>query len=429
MQLNEKQKYAFDQVLKGHSIFISGPGGVGKSVLVHKIRDTLEDGTIFLAPTGIASQNIQGSTIHRTFRLPLGFISKGARGNIAQKTRELFEDDQIKRIIIDEISMVRADVFTAIDRMLRTIKKKNIPFGGLQIIVVGDFFQLPPVLKERTQEAEYFYEDYKSIFAFDTETWEQAGFQTIELNEVMRQTDKQFIFALNSIRQKDSNSKLSLQFLNKVGSDNPQDDDTIVLCSTNKDADTVNEHHYNLNTNPEKIYYGTKTAGYKDSPVPMEIPLKEGLKVMICANHPEELYFNGQTGVITRMTDDYVFVKLDQTDDEVMVARFSWQEYEYVKTPTGSVACMPVGKFTQMPLKYGYALTIHKCQGLSLVNAVIYTGRGCFAHGQAYVALSRLRSLEGLSMMEKIGYHEIIVDSNVKRFYDQNKFSNLMNME
>lgn len=427
MQLNEKQQYAYEQVLRGQNLFISGPGGVGKSVLVHKIRDNLEDGTIFLAPTGIASQNIQGSTIHRTFKLPLGFLGKSARSHVNQKTRELFEGDQIKRIVIDEISMVRADVFTAIDRMLRSIKKKNVPFGGLQIIVVGDFFQLPPVLKERSQESEFFYEDFTSIFAFDTDSWRDAGFHTIELTQIMRQSDKQFIFALNSIRQKDENSNLSLKFLNKIGSQKEQSEDTIVLCSTNADADTVNKHHYDLIDSEEKIYYGEKSPNYKDAPVPMEIPMKVGMKVLICANSPEETYYNGQTGVITRMTDNSIFVKCDDEVGEVVVTRFTWQEYEYSNV-NGNIMCMPVGKFVQFPIKYGYALTIHKCQGLSLAKAVIYTGRGCFAHGQAYVAFSRVRTLDGLSVMENVGYNEIIVDSRVKKFYDDNKYSNLMNM-
>jgi ATP-dependent DNA helicase PIF1 len=419
MQLNEKQQYAFEEILKGRNIFISGPGGVGKSVLVNKIRDMFEDDTIFIAPTGIAAQNIKGSTIHRTFKFPLGFLGAAQRKKVSDKVKELFEDGSITRIVIDEISMVRGDLFTAIDDALRRIKKRNIPFGGIQIIVVGDFFQLPPVINNRSVEAEYYYTEFKSPYAFDTDSWREAGFQTIELDKIMRQDDEKFIGALNSIRQKDENYETSLKFLNSIGRANDSIiEETLFLCSTNADAALVNEHNYDDIAGPEKVYYATKTGSFKDYPVPDELRLKVGVKVLICANDANEQYFNGQTGYITNMTNNGVFVELS-TGQIVNIEKFTWQEFEYFNGPNG-VQCKPVGTFSQLPLKLGYAVTIHKSQGLSL--------DGCFSHGQAYVAFSRLRTLEGLSLMADIGRNEIIVDGKVKEFYNTNKFSNLMNM-
>lgn len=427
MQLNAKQQYAFTEILRGNNIFISGPGGVGKSVLVRKIRDMYGDDTIFLSPTGIAAQNIQGSTIHRTFKFPLGFLSKFQRSKVADAVRDLFEGDDIKRIVIDEISMVRADLFAAVDANLRKIKRRNVAFGGLQVIVVGDFFQLPPVLNERSVEAEYFREEFDSPFAFDTDSWRDAGFQTIELDEIMRQSDQEFIAALNSIRCRDADFAKSLAKLNKIGM-NRDDiaDDTLFLCSTNKDADMVNADNYDSIEGEERMFYGTKKGSFRDLPVPQEMNLKIGTKVLICANDADEKYFNGQTGYVAAFGGDGTVDVQLETGTTVKVQRFTWQEFEYFNDGQG-VGIRSIGEYNQLPLKLGYAVTIHKSQGLSLSNAAIYTGRGCFAHGQCYVALSRLRSLEGLHILKEIGSYEVIVDTRVKQFYEANKYANLMN--
>lgn len=428
MDLNKKQAYALEQVARGKNLFITGPGGVGKSVLIHKIKDLFGDSTVFIAPTGIAAQNISGATIHRTFKLPIGFLGVGARRRVSQKAEQLFESDVITRIVIDEISMVRADLFSTIDHQLRRIKKRNKPFGGIQIVVVGDFYQLSPVLNSRSPEAKYFNQEYKSVFSFATDSWAEAGFETIQLDEIMRQTDFDFIDALNSIRTRDSNYMTKLNYLNGIGDKDVTVDEPLFLCSTNKDAETINEHHYSDLAGEERTYRGEVTNNFKDFPVPETLTLKEGCKILICANSQGDSdFYNGQTGYITELFSKYVIAKLDGIADPVKIEANVWEEFEYSVTD-GELNIEPVGSFKQLPIKLGYAVTIHKSQGLSLDNAVIYTGRGCFAHGQAYVALSRLRSLEGLHIMKPIGIDEIIVDSEVNKFYENNKFSNLLNM-
>lgn len=428
MQLNKKQSYAFTQISMGKNLFITGPGGVGKSVLIHKIKEMFEDDTVFLAPTGIAAQNIKGSTIHRTFKFPIGFLGHYQRTKVSKKAENIFGNDVVKRIVIDEISMVRADLFTAVDQVLRRVKKRNKPFGGIQVIVVGDFFQLPPVLNNSTPEGKYFLQEFSSPFAFDCDSWNEAGFETIELDQVMRQSDSQFINALNSIRQKDKNYAKNLDFLNNIGNKSIEVDEPLFLCSTNKDAETINQHHYEEVEGEEKLYTGVVDKQFKDFPVPISLYLKEGCKVLICANSQgDSEFFNGQTGVVTSLHDDYVMVQLDGDDYPTKVDSNTWEEYDY-DVVDGILNSSVVGTYRQLPIKLGYAVTIHKSQGLSLDNAVIYTGRGCFTHGQAYVALSRLRSLQGLHMMQPVSLSEIIVDQRVRIFYEHNKTANLMNM-
>lgn len=428
MKLNAKQQYAFEQIMLGKSLFISGPGGVGKSVLVGKIRDLCGDDTIFLAPTGIAAQNIKGSTIHRTFRLQLGYLDAQQRTKVQDKVKELFADDSIKRIVIDEISMVRADTFAAVDQALRRCKRRNKPFGGLQVIVVGDFFQLSPVLNVRSTEGEMFLQEFSSPFAFDTDSWREAGFQTIELDDVMRTTDQEFIGHLSNIRKRSEGFEASLDFLNDIGMNQEDfEEDTIFLCSTNKEADTVNKHNYDELVGEEKHYVGKKKGPFKDLPVPEFLSLKVGCKVLICANDPNGDYYNGQTGHVEALFKDSVAVKTEQ-GERIMVKEFKWTEYEYSRGDHG-VDIKPVGDYQQFPLKLGYACTVHKSQGLSLSKAAIYTGNGFFAHGQAYVGFSRLRSLAGLYVLKEVFRKDVIVDQRVVEFYENNKFANLMNME
>ena len=428
MQLNTKQQFAFNQIMSGQNIFISGPGGVGKSVLVGKIRDLCFESTIFLAPTGIAAQNIKGATIHSTFRLRLGYLSPTQRNNVNDKVKELFSDDSITRIVIDEISMVRADTFMAIDAALRRAKRKNKPFGGLQVIVVGDFFQLSPVLNTKSTEGEYFLKEFDSPFAFDTDAWREAGFQTIELDEVMRQSDAVFINALNSIRTRDDNFEASLEFLNEQGTSKEEmDDDMLFLCSTNREADTVNKHNYDDIMGEERVYVGKKKGPFKDLPVPECLSLKVGVKVLICANAVDGSYYNGQTGHVEKMFNDSIMIQLE-TGEHITVKEFKWTEYEYFNGGENGVGVKPVAEYQQFPLRLGYACTVHKSQGLSLSQAALYTGNGFFAHGQGYVAFSRLRTLAGLYVLKEIARKDIIVDRRVTEFYANNKFSNLMNM-
>lgn len=423
--LNTKQAYAIDQITNNQNVFITGPGGVGKSFLTHEIKNKFGDETLFIAPTGIAAQNIGGATAHSTFGFPIGFLTEHQAKRPSKKCEELFSCDTIKRIFLDEWSMVRADMMRAMDYTLRAVKKKDIPFGGLQLIGSGDFYQLSPILISGSQEEHYFKKDFKSPFAFDAPSWEQCGLETIELDQVMRQSDEKMVNALNSIRKKDNNFMKSLDFLNEVGTSNDlSQSDPLFLCGTNKDADFINNDRYEELDGDEEIYYGSSYGKTKDIMVVQnELKCKVGMKVLICANNAKRGYYNGQVGHIVNLSNDLIGVELDN-GGTVHVERYTWEDSEYV-VEKEKLERRVIGRYTNFPIKIGYAVTIHKSQGLSLDAACIYTGRGLFAHGQAYVALSRLRSLEGLCLVNPIRYNEIIVDNRVNDFYNGNIVKNL----
>lgn len=427
MNLNEKQSYAVEVATNGDNLFISGPGGVGKTTTVHTIEKT-DPNTVIACPTGIAALNAGGATIHSTFGLSIGYLNKTARGRVSKVAESLFASDVVKRIILDEISMVRADTYCAIDAQLRAIKGNRKPFGGLQIIHSGDFYQIPPVLNDKSHEAQLFREEFgDGLFAFDTVPWEKANTQTVELTEIMRQSDPTFRFALNSIRTKDEHYIRSLNFLNVIGRRNRDmyaDDDVLVLCTTNKDADAINQDRYLDITGPEKWYNAKVEGKVTTFPAERDLALKVGCQVLICANNKEIGYVNGMRGVVTHMALESIRVETN-TGESFDVKKNEWIEHEY-DIVNGELTKLEVGKFTQFPLKLGWAVTIHKSQGMTLDKAAIYTGRGCFASGQLYVGLSRLRSLDGLIILQDLHPSEVIVDPRVVEFYRKNALGNLL---
>jgi hypothetical protein len=312
---------------------------------------------------------------------------------------------------------------------LRLAKRKNIPFGGLQIVMVGDFFQLSPVLNEKSTEGYHYLQEFKSPFAFDTDTWKDSGIRTIQLDQIMRQSDQTMINALNEIRIRGDHFREALEMFNRSGLNNEDVDEenALFLCSTNKDADIINQDSYaNLETEP-RCYTGVLSGKFKECPVPLYLEMKIGCKVMICANNHDSGYYNGQIGYVKEMFEDMIAIELT-SGETIHITKYKWEEYDYVKDKDGKVTKTVIGSYVQFPIKIGYAVTIHKAQGLSLDNAIIYTGRGCFAHGQAYVALSRLRTMKGLKLLDKIYPSEIIVDQRVKDFYDGKIVTNLFDI-
>lgn len=418
MQLNEDQSDIVKKVISGKNIFIDGPGGVGKSVTVNHIRKHFGDSTVFLAPTGIAALNIDGATIHSVFKFPFNVLWKKDHSHINETTREVFDKDgPVKRIVIDEISMVRVDLLRAIDQQLRKIRRlKHSPFGGLQIIVVGDFYQLSPVLTPRDKK--YFYEHFDSPFAFTDSTWSEAQFEHCPLTKIMRQSDQDFIGNLMKIRSKSQGWERSVDFFNRVGLENKEsvlDEDPVFLCATNKAADAINEQNYEELDEKEKIFYAKKKGKFSAEPSPSELRLKYGTKVIFTANSDE--FKNGQTGYVIGFVGDRIEVLLEHNEIRILVEEYRWEEKEYGVGKEGLYQ-YPVGSYTQYPLKHGWAATIHKCQGQSLDNGIIHLGNGAFCHGQTYVALSRMRTLEGLALFDKILKKDIIVDESIHEFYE-----------
>lgn len=429
--LNEKQRLAYDEVMKGRNTYIGGLGGKGKSFLLNVLRQQLGNKAVFLAPTGIAALNIKGATIHSTFSLPLGVCNKYVRNKVSKKLASLFSDDLIKTIFIDEISMVRADVFAAMDNLLRLVKRKNVPFGGIQIVDVGDFGQLSPVVKSYGGEADAFREEFDSPFCFTTDSWSSANFNHIELEQPMRQSDAIMLHHLENIHTRKEGFVDSLKYFNdncllknklKMGFDDDDiEDSAAFLCTTNKDAEAINEASYRSLDGKEFVYKAVNYGRFRERPAPEELKLKIGTKVMITAN--DSNYHNGEIGYVSELGRDFINVMVDE-NTTYMIVPFRWVEYEYKRNGSGDLVMDEKASYKQFPIKHGYALTIHKSQGCTLEKAVINIPRA-FAHGQTYVALSRVKTLEGITLIEKLTPSDIIFDSDVADFY-AGKFNNVL---
>lgn len=418
MALNKKQVEKFNLIAEGKNVFISGGGGVGKSYLVKEVMAKYPDDTILLAPTGIAALNIGGSTIHSAFKFPLSILGKKHYSRIQKKAYTLFENESpIKRIVIDEISMVRADVLEVMDQQLRRITKKNIPFGGYQIIAVGDFFQLPPVLTQRDKAI--FYDIYDSEFAFGGNAWAGANFHYgDELDEIMRQKDGVFIQNLQKVRKKLVKFEESIKFFNMIAKHNTKellDNDPVFLCTTNKSADLINADNYDNLDYEEHSFKAEITGEFKERPSPQELKLKYGAKIIFTSNTDD--FKNGETGYVVGFLDKKIHVIKESDESDVFVEPFKWEQRENTITK-GKLSSYPVGSYTQYPVKLGWAVTIHKSQGMSLDNVVIDLGRGCFCSGQLYVALSRIKTLDGVGLIRDIRPSDAIVSKEVKEFYD-----------
>lgn len=428
---NEKQRLAYDLILDGKNVHLGGNAGVGKSFVLNVLREKLGERAVFVAPTGIAALNIKGATVHSTFGIPIGVCTKYVRNQVSKKTRELFEDDLIKVVFVDEISMVRSDVFEAMDNKLRLIKRKNIPFGGVQIVVVGDFGQIAPVVNNRGGEADAFYEEFDSPFCFTTDAWSAANMNHVELTEIIRQNDVTLIKHLQKIHSKKDGYKDSLKYFNdnclldykmKKGID-PDDieDGATFLTTTNKDAQTINEQSYEALEGVEKVYKGTLFGGFRERPAPDQLKLKIGTKVIISAN--DASYKNGEVGYVSEMGKSFIEVMIDE-DTIHRVVPYRWAEFEYKRNAEGNLYMEEKASYIQFPIKHGYAITIHRAQGITLEKAIINIPRA-FCHAQTYVALSRVKTLEGITLTTKLSPSDIIFDKQVGEFY-AGKFNNLL---
>lgn len=419
MGLNKKQLEAYQHICKGSNVFISGPGGVGKSFLINYLREQFAKDTIFLAPTGVAALNIKGSTIHSVFKLSTHVLTANMCKRSPHKdVIDLFEGNAVKRIVIDEISMVRSDVFTAIDQTLRRVKRRNVAFGGIQVIIFGDFYQIPPVLTKYDNAV--FYEDYTSPFCFSTESYSSCNFEYVELDEVVRQTNKEMIDNLQSIRQQDSDFRNAVKWFNTNCSPIEKliEEDPVVLCTTNALAVAQNKDRYDEIDAEEHVFNAKIKGNFDDvEPAPRQLKVKVGMKVMMTANDATAGYVNGSVGYVVKVTPSSIHVMLDPDGYVVVVRPFTWTQYSYVNVG-GQVDTNVAGTYTQFPIKIGYAITIHKSQGQTLDYALIDFGRGCFASGQAYVALSRVKTIEGISFVSGFSPSDVIVDSDIKKFYN-----------
>lgn len=411
--LNQEQRLALEMMRDGGNVFLTGRAGTGKSTVVHAYAREAKD-VALLAPTGIAALNIGGSTIHRFFGFAWGALDEGyvRRRWSAERARPVLR--AVRTLVIDEVSMVRADVFHAMDLALRRTCDHRLPFGGKQIVCCGDFSQLAPVV--RSEEMEGFRQRYGSEFSFDTESWNEAGLRPAYLRTMHRQAgDDGYLRVLNGIRQGDA--RVLPHVNHRAGM--PPPERTITLCTVNATADAINARELDTLPHDEVIFTASVWGDVPPSeyPAPERIGLKVGARVMACVNSPGGEYCNGSLGEVEHIGEGRATVRFDD-GATVVVAPFRWPVLGYVADEgAGTLRQEEVGSFTQMPLRLAWAVTIHKSQGLTLDRALVHMGRGAFAHGQCYVALSRVRSMDGLFLHAPVRAADLIVSPRVRSFH------------
>ncbi|WP_305910534.1 DEAD/DEAH box helicase (plasmid) [Methylomarinum sp. Ch1-1] len=424
-KLSPDQLNVLDLIASGKNIFLTGKAGSGKSEILKALRKKRTDGdTVFLSTTGMAAMNINGCTAHRFFRFGLSLLDpdKIQKEPVKREFEEMIK--YIKTIVIDEISMCRADVLEAIDRRLKKACRSELPFGGKQMVLVGDPFQLAPVVQ--TSEKAYFSKSdlFNGEYFFDAPAWRKGRFTCVNLSEVFRRDpdSDQFIDALNDIRV-GVNKQGALSVINqRINASIDSETPPVFLCAMNKQAHEANVTALKSISGKGARYKG-RTAGEVDEaelPVPKELLVKIGARVIAAANHEEGLYVNGSTGTVLDFNREKIIIKFDHSESPVEVVRKTWPINDYIyDEDKNQVETKTIGAFEQFPLKLAWALTIHKSQGQTLDNVHLDLGEGAFAYGQIYVALSRVRSLNALSTSKFIKPRDIAVDPRVKQFAEE----------
>lgn len=387
-------------------ILVTGEAGTGKSTLVNYIKCLENIGNIaVLAPTGVAALNVGGQTIHSFFRFPFQIIDEGALLN--QRRNRLWK--KVDLIIIDEISMVRADILDGIDIVLRKAKGASLPFGGCRLLFVGDFHQLPPVIPTRERAAlEQF--GYAGPYAYDAKVLQHYPPVHFELTKVYRQKEPEFVSVLSDIRIA-RNVETAINKLNALCVGPHRDGHTpVLLTATNAIAEGYNKKGLADLGNDVTEYHSVVKGKFNESRVPAlsRLKLKKGARVMAVKNDPMKRWVNGSLGTIINLSPEEVYVRFDSTGMTQKIERAKWEAISYKWNEiTQKMEESATASFEQMPLILAWAVTIHKAQGLTLDDVRIDLGRGAFASGQTYVALSRARTLAGLSLTEPLKARDI----------------------
>jgi ATP-dependent DNA helicase PIF1 len=420
IEINERFKEAFDLMENTDKhVLITGRAGTGKSTLLEYFRSKTKKNIVVLAPTGVAAVNVKGVTIHSFFKFKPDIAL-----NKIKKERDNRIYKSLDAIVIDEISMVRADLLDCIDRFMRLNgKDEEKPFGGVQMIFFGDLYQLPPVVK--ADERLIFKQHYKSSYFFDSKVFEKIRIEFVELEKIYRQKDEKFIRLLNAIRNNSFTDKDIEEINKRVIEDFKEDpnDFYIRLTSTKKLAEEINERNLSMLKGRLYEYSGIIKGQFHESylPVEKELKLKIGAQVMLVNNDSLGRWVNGSIGKIAsieRNEEENDLINIELSDGkEFGVYPYTWNIYEAtLDEATGSIDYKPIGSFTQYPIKLAWAITIHKSQGKTFDKVIIDFGKGAFAHGQVYVALSRCTSLEGIVLKRPIRREDIIVDWRIAKF-------------
>lgn len=415
-----------------NSLFLTGKAGTGKSTFLRYISATTKKKHVILAPTGIAAINAGGSTLHSFFKLPFyplvptdkRYSTRNLRSTMKYNGDKCKLLREMELIIIDEISMVRADIIDFIDKVLR-IYNRNMrePFGGKQLLLVGDIYQLEPVLKEEDRRLLQPY--YASSYFFDAKVFQNYPLVSIELNKVYRQNDPSFISILDHIRTNQVSDN-DLRYINaRVGAQRgtteiPQEDFTITLSTRRDTVDWINNQGLDSLNGAPVMFLGEIKGEFPESslPTPIEQNLKVGAHVMFIKNDTQKQWVNGTLGLIIGIDEEAGILYVHTEDgDDLQVQREMWENVRYHFNETEQkIEEEQIGTYVQFPVKLAWAITVHKSQGLTFRNVNIDFTGGVFAGGQAYVALSRCTSLEGITLKEPLHRNEVFVRSEVVQF-------------
>jgi ATP-dependent DNA helicase PIF1 len=404
-------------------LFITGNAGTGKSTLLELFRKQTHKKVVVLAPTGVSALNVKGQTVHSFFGFkPNLTLSKVRRA----KKEKLALYDNLDAIVIDEISMVRADLLDCVDKALRLNRDApHLPFGGVQMIFIGDLFQLPPVVTEREQFM--FENEYESPYFFSAFAFDELDLKYVELKKIYRQEEKRFVELLNNVRhnQVSAENMQTLENLHNPFYEPDADDVSVCLTTTNKMAGRINDHELKRLLAKEMSFHGSLEGEFGDRrlPAPDQLKIRAGAQVMMVCNDHQRRWANGTIGIIVEIQKssdpakpDAILVEL-QDSRLVCVLPYTWEMFRYVfDEDSGRMETEVTGKYTQYPMILAWAVTIHKSQGKTLENVIIDTGWGTFAHGQMYVALSRCTTLEGMVLKQPFRAKDVILDQRVVNF-------------
>ncbi len=425
--LNDDFRYVLDTLEKdGKSMFVTGRAGTGKSTLLQLFRRTTRKKTAVLAPTGVAALNVQGQTIHSFFGFPPRIVTpQEASRKVSRKDlKRLYQNLEV--LIIDEISMVRADILDGINRFLQINRENISPFGGVQVVFFGDPFQLPPVVTNDPVEVGYFRDYYETPYFFSAKVFEEPDFnlEMLELRKVYRQESRHFLRLLEAIRINNLDHD-DLQDLNvRWTPDFETPEGYITLSARNATADKINRTALERLPGREMTFLAEVKGQFDPGNFPTEalLRLREGAQVMFVKNDLEKQFVNGTIGKVIQLGSEKITVLVEEENGKkrkIDVAPAEWEIIRYKSEPSGEIGTETVGSFRQYPLKLAWAITIHKSQGKTFDRILVDLGSGAFEHGQLYVALSRCRTLEGIVLRQPIRQQDVITDEQVVEFFSR----------
>lgn len=409
--ISEEMEQAWNTLEHTHeNLLLLGRAGTGKSTFLGWFRKHTRKKVAIVAPTGVAAFNAQGQTIHSLFKFPPRFIQQE---NIEKDKRAIFK--KMELLFIDEISMVRADVLDGIDTFLKKARGNNEPFGGVQMCIMGDIFQLPPIVSR--DEKDFFAQYYGSPFFFKTKSYKNAHFRTVEFQKIHRQSEEEFISFLEKIRFGNCTHSDLTTINNQVNEHKrPQE---LVLTTTNARAHSINHQALQDLKGQHAIYNGSwegaKDFKIKQLPAPEQLILKEGAQVMFLKNDPIGRWVNGTMGIVKNMAPHHVWIETEEGLVKVEAEKWQTIQYEWDEAKNKVVEKV-IGSYEQIPLTLAWAMTIHKSQGKTLQHVFIDLDKGAFAPGQVYVALSRCRTLADVRLKSPLKITDIICNQEIIDF-------------